>query len=295
MTRADPRDPTVIFLHIGKTAGSTMRRILRRQFSQSQVLDLTQKIPDPTYRLRREGMPDLFAAMPETERARPRLIMAHTIYGLHEHVPRPSTYVTLLRDPVKLVISLYGFILRRPGHRIFDEVAGAELSLEEFVRSGVSLEADNSQVRALAGDRTAAFGEVDDAMLERAKAHIEERVRWLGFVERFDDGLVALQRTFGWTNTYYIPVNVAASRSRTAPDPAVIEAIRDQNRFDIELYRWANERMDRLIAEDPGFEAARERFLRLNRLYRAWGHLSYTIPRKVHDRVVGPKASTASS
>jgi hypothetical protein len=289
MTKAHPHDPTVIFLHIGKTAGSTMRRILRRQFSQGQILDLTQKIPDPKYRLRREGMPDLFAAMPEAERARPRLIMAHTIYGLHEHVPRPSTYVTLLRDPVKLVISLYGFILRRPGHRIFDEVAGAELSLEEFMRSGVSLEADNSQVRALAGDHTAAFGEVDDAMLERAKEHIEERVAWLGFVERFDDGLVALQRTFGWRNTYYIPVNVAASRSRQPPAPEVLELIREQNRYDIELYRWANERMDRKISEDPGFAAARERFLRLNRLYRVWGNLSYTLPRKVHDRVVAAK------
>jgi hypothetical protein len=287
MTKADPRSPTVIFLHIGKTAGSTMRRILRRQFPAGQVLDLTEKIPDPRYRLRREGMPDLFATMPEAERARPRLIMAHTIYGLHEHVPRPSTYVTLLRDPVKLVISLYGFILRRPGHRIFDEVAGAELTLEGFMRSGVSLEADNSQVRALAGDRTAGFGEVDDDMLELAKAHIEERVGWLGFVERFDEGLVALQRTFGWTNTYYVPVNVA-SRSGQPPAPEVLDLIREQNRYDIELYRWANERMDRLILEDPGFAAARERFLRLNRLYRVWGHLSYTLPKKVHDRVVAP-------
>jgi hypothetical protein len=288
MTKADPQDPTVIFLHIGKTAGSTMRRILRRQFPSGQVLDLTEKIPDPRYRLRREGMPDLFARLPEAERARARLIMAHTIYGLHEHVPRPSTYVTLLRDPVKLVISLYGFILRRPGHRIFDEVAGADLTLEEFIRRGVSLEADNSQVRALAGDHTAAFGEVDDAMLELAKAHIEERVGWLGFVERFDEGLVALQRTFGWTNIYYVPVNVA-SRSRQPPPPEVLDLIREQNRFDIKLYRWANARMDRLIAEDPGFASARERFLRLNRLYRVWGHLSYTLPKKVHDRIVASR------
>jgi hypothetical protein len=288
MTKADPKNPTVIFLHIGKTAGSTMRRILRRQFPPGQVLDLTEKIPDPRYRLRREGMPDLFARLPEAERARARLIMAHTIYGLHEHVPRPSTYVTLLRDPVKLVISLYGFILRRPGHRIFDEVAGADLTLEEFIRRGVSLEADNSQVRALAGDHTAAFGEVDDAMLELAKAHIEERVGWLGFVERFDEGLVALQRTFGWSNVYYVPVNVA-SRSRQPPALEVLDLIREQNRYDIELYRWANDRMDRLIADDPGFAAARERFLRLNRLYRVWGHLSYTLPKKVHDRIVASR------
>ena len=284
MTKADSQDPTVIFLHIGKTAGSTMRRILQRQFPSREILDLTQKIPDPRYRLRREGMPDLFAAMPEAERLRPRLIMAHTIYGLHEHVPRPSTYVTLLRDPVKLVVSLYHFILRRPLHRVYDEVAGPELSLEDFLSSGVSLEADNSQVRALAGDSTVPFGAVDESMLEAAKAHIERDFRWVGFVERFDEGLVTLQRAFGWSNTYYIPVNVA-SGSRTPLAEDIAEQIRSQNRFDIELYRWANERMDRQIAADPGFAAAYERFLRMNRLYRPWGHLTYTLPKKIHDRV----------
>lgn len=287
MTRAEPDDPTVIFLHIGKTAGSTMRRILQHQFPSRQVLDLTQKIPDPKYRLRREGMPDLFGALPEAERARPRLIMAHTIYGLHEHVPRPSTYVTLLRDPVKLVISLYHFILRRPAHRIYDEVAGADLSLEEFIRNGVSLEADNSQVRAIAGDHSVPYGEVDEAMLDAAKDHIEERFRWVGFVERFDEGLVTLQRTFGWSNTYYIPVNVA-SGSRQPPDPDVLDLIKERNRFDIELYRWANQRMDEMIAADPGFAGAYERFLRMNRLYRPWGHLTYTLPKRVHDRLVTP-------
>jgi hypothetical protein len=287
MTRAEPDDPTVIFLHIGKTAGSTMRRILQRQFPSRQVLDLTQKIPDPSYRLRREGMPDLFGALPDAQRARPRLIMAHTIYGLHEHVPRPSTYVTLLRDPVKLVISLYHFILRRPAHRIYDEVAGADLSLEDFIRNGVSLEADNSQVRAIAGDHSVPFGDVDEAMLDAAKDHIEQRFRWVGFVERFDEGLVMLQRTFGWTNTYYIPVNVA-SGSRQPPDPGVLDLIKEQNRFDIELYRWANQRMDERIAGDPAFAEAYERFLRMNRLYRPWGHLTYSLPKRVHDVFATP-------
>lgn len=46
--------------------------------------------------------------------------------------------------------------------------------------------------------------------------------------------------------------------------------------------------MDRLISQDPGFATAHERFLRLNSLYRARGHLSYTLPKKIHDRVVAP-------
>ena len=35
------RDETIIFLHIGKTAGSTMRQILKRQFPSSQTMTST--------------------------------------------------------------------------------------------------------------------------------------------------------------------------------------------------------------------------------------------------------------
>ncbi len=82
-------------------------------------------------------------------------------------------------------------------------------------------------------------------------------------------------------------MNVASGSRRPTP-PETLDLIREQNRYDVELYRWANERMDRLISQDPGFATAHERFLRLNRLYRAWGHLSYTLPKKIHDRVVAP-------
>ena len=117
------KQPTVIFLHLGKTAGATLRRILRRNVPGSQTLALRNPSSAPHGFL--SAIPiERFADLPETERARPRLIMAHMVYGIHEHVPRPATYITLLRHPVARALSGYKSARYWPGHRLHAVVAG---------------------------------------------------------------------------------------------------------------------------------------------------------------------------
>src|SRR4029077_1199286 len=79
-------EPTVIFLHIGKTAGTTLRRIPRRHYPKSDIMVVRSRP------FTREHTLAQFAELPEAQRSAPRLIMGHTVFGLHELVPRPSTY-----------------------------------------------------------------------------------------------------------------------------------------------------------------------------------------------------------
>jgi hypothetical protein len=286
--RRRPREtetaPTLIFLHIGKTAGLSLRMILRRQFPPSKVMDLRNPVTDRT-RLRREGAISYFAALPESERARLRLIMGHTTFGLHEHVPRPSTYVTLLRDPVSLNVSLYHYIRRTSNHVLHDRMNDLP-TLESFLRSGISLETDNSMTRAIAGDTSAAFGGCTAEMLAAAKEHIETRFSLVGFTERFDESLLLLGRAFGWSSLHYVPVNVAGrQRVRGSVPASTIDLIRRQNRLDVELYRWATERFDASIEADPAFGEDLRRFRAMNRLYRPWGTLTYSWPKRAFERV----------
>ena len=282
--------PTIVFLHIGKTGGLTFRRILRRQFPASHVMEL--KTPLGPARQRREGTAAYFASLPEAERARPRLIMGHTTFGLHELIPRPSTYVTLLRDPLKLNVSLYHYIRSNPNHFLHDEVIARNLSLEEFLRSGIALETDNSQVRALSGDTTAGFGACTERMLEHAKRNVEERISVVGFTEHYEESALLLRRTFGWSNVYFVPLNVGKGRRDPLP-ASTLELIREQNRLDLELYRWAERRLEDEIAADPSFAVELRRFQRANRLYRPWGHLTYTYPKLLRDRLLGQPTASA--
>jgi hypothetical protein len=277
-------EPTIIFLHIGKTGGSSLRSILRRQFRRDEILEF--RAPPPAEgRLRRERGLETFAALPEATRESARLVMGHAPFGVHDFIPRPSTYVTMLRDPMKLVVSLYHYIKRTPKHELHDWLTGEGLGLEAFVASGMSPETDNSQVRAIAGDTGTPFGACGPEMLETAKANLEQRFAAIGITERFDESLVLLGHTFGWKRLHYLKANVAPSRDRTPPSPEATRSIQSQNSLDIELYTWAIDRMDRQIASDPSFGDDLERLQRSVRRYRPIGILTEELPRKAIARV----------
>lgn len=277
---ADDR-PTVLFLHIGKTAGATMRRALRRQFPGKLVMELRAPTVRPG-RLRRDGANEHFASLPEAERARPRLIVGHFTYGLHEAVPGPCVYVTLLRDPVALVLSQYHHVRRHPGHLLHERVKAVP-DLRSYVESGISLETDNSQTRALAGDTTTPFGGCTPQMLETARANLERSFRVVGLTERFDESLVLMRLAFGWDRLRYVPVNVDRSR-RELPSMQDLDLIRSRNELDLALYAWATERFEDAIAKIPGFGDHLARLRRDNAAYRPWGRL-FDAPRRLAERL----------
>lgn len=273
--------PTVIFLHVGKTAGATMRRALRRQFHRDEVLEVRAPTVEPG-RLRRDGAVAWFASLPEAERARPRLIMGHMTYGLHEAVPRPSRYVTLLREPIALVRSQYQHVRRHEGH-LLHEQAKAYPDLTSYVESGLSLEMDNSQTRAFAGDTTTPFGGCTEAMLDRAKANLEG-FAVAGLTERFDASIVAMIRAFGWDRVRYVTTNVDPTRSSRAPlTDAELELVRARNDLDLRLYAWATGRFDATV-EAPGFHDDVEAFQARNRRYGPVGSMA-TVPRRLAERL----------
>jgi hypothetical protein len=272
--RSPSADPTAIFLHIGKTAGWTLRQILYRNVPRRQVMRVRPPMHRPRGFLNDEPL-RTFAALPEADRARPRLLVSHMIFGIHESVPRESTYFTMLREPVARALSQYRHVLRRPEHRLHAAAAAGELSLERYVTGGVALEMDNGQTRALAGDVETPFGECTPAMLERAKRHLDEHFAVAGVTERFDEMLVALGREFGWRHLYYVRANTAPEGQRVPVSEADRQMIRDRNALDCELYRYAVERFDEMVARDPRFARDLRRFERGNRLYRPWGRVAY--------------------
>jgi hypothetical protein len=284
-------DRTVIFLHIGKTAGSTMRQVLRRQFPPSEVMVVRSPVRNPR-RLRREDTLEYFASLPEAERLRPRLILGHTIFGLHELVPRSCTYITLLRDPVALVLSQYHYVRRTPGHWLYDTARG--MSLDEYIRSGVSLEVDNSQTRALSGDVSTEYGHCTREMLATATRNIEEHFTLVGMTERFDETLVLLGSAFGWSRLAYVRANVAPGRHRRDVRPETKRLIEIQNEIDMALYAGNVRRFERIVDETPAFADGLRRLRRNNAIYRPWGTVTRTFPKRVLSRISTRRGNTGN-
>src|SRR5919108_6323105 len=116
----------LIFLHIPKTAGTTLNRIIEWQYSPFAIYTM-----DP-YRIRATA--ERFKRLPETRRRRLRVVRGHMLYGIHEFLPQGATYITMLRDPVARVLSSYYFILRRPLHPLHRKMKKERLSVEDYLR-----------------------------------------------------------------------------------------------------------------------------------------------------------------
>lgn len=277
-SRGERHAPTVVFLHIGKTGGSTLGRILRRNFPRRDTLVV--RTPG---RSREEALTSL-AAVPEATRARLQLVMGHTIYGVHELLPRNAVYVTMLRHPVALAVSQYAYVLSRPGHRHHD--AARDMSLAEYIVSGLSPEMNNSQTRAISGALGAPYGGNPPDMLDLALDNVANHFVAVGLTERFDESLVLFEHRLALRRLPYVRANVA--RHKPAVTDEALRLIHEYNENDLRLYATLTGRFDEAIAAIPQFAERIEAFRSTNSRYQRWGGLphsiTYSLPRRLNLR-----------
>ncbi len=248
---AEPEAPAVLFLHIPKAGGMSLGEYVYEQCRADEPHDdggLKAGVAYLDYGFLKE--PGL--AVPEhvrrlLGRRDLRAVVGHFWFGLHEHAARPHVYVTLLRDPVERVVSLYHYAKLHE-----------TMSLEEFVRSPPFKEVDNDQTRRLAG-QDPPLGRLTRATLDAAKENLRRHFAVAGTVERFDETLALLRLKLGWTREVVsYPRNVNGKRAPVASFPReTIEAARARNELDFELWQYASQLMDDAIA-DAGERFAEE-------------------------------------
>jgi hypothetical protein len=227
--------PLLVFVHIQKTAGKTLRNIIRRLYAGAGRTVL---------------LPNFFAKPDEhwsaidelARRCPPDLEVAHGhMLFAPDRWPHGSRFVTILRDPVERTISHHYWLNERR------EARSQWRSIGEAINKGAI--PDNLQVRVLAGADPP--GPVTPTMAEEAIAALD-RFTAVGLTERFDESLVLLGRALGWRTTAYERVNSTSSRvPRNALDAATIKRIEEHNKYDRELYAVAAERFDELVRAQP--------------------------------------------
>src|SRR6266403_3878281 len=131
----------LIFLHIPKTAGTTLNRIIEWQYNPLSIFTI-----DP-YGIR--ATTERFKTFSEQRRRRLRVVRGHLFYGIHEFLPQAATYITMLRDPVARLLSTYYFILRRPLHPLHRKLKRGRLGVEDCLR--LFSHRHNLQCRLIAG------------------------------------------------------------------------------------------------------------------------------------------------
>lgn len=202
------------FIHISKTAGTTMHALLQQHFGQSAI-----------YPYRGIGESGILvnqnAAPLEMPLSFQTVVSGHfPLWWLRDN-NLASFCFTILRDPIERVISHYFF-----------KVQYGYPSLGLPVHSPLDV-VPNLMCRMLASDLT-----LDgDALLEDAiqnLAHLD----FIIFFDDFEGGVKRLFRKLGIAHQGNIPRLNKTKRGEEL-DVSIIEEVRKKNALDIKLYRYA--------------------------------------------------------
>ncbi len=260
----------LVFLHVPKTAGSTLKWIIERQYPTGYTVTIESEDLLSQYRA--------FLALPEEARCRLRCVQGHVPFGVHRWLPQGARYITMLRDPVEWTLSFHAYIRRMQffdDHPDLTAFRGARgLDLDDFVGFLTDSNMADMQTRMISGQTDVLshlppYLPLTDDALQCARRNLRESFDCIGLVERFDESLLLMKRKLGWRNVHYRRLNVSEGRSRAGElSPGTLQRIRECNRRDVELY----EEMSRLFSAEilkagSAFQADLSRFQRNNIIY----------------------------
>lgn len=255
----------LIFLHIPKAAGSTLLNIVRRQYNSSKIFSIDGRNPIESMKK--------FKQLPKHEREATPILMGHMYFGAHEFLPKPSTYITMLRDPIERIISFYYYVLRNPDHNHYNLITSKNLSLKDYIKSGIGKQLDNGQTRLLSGIDALdiEFGSCSEEMLEKAKLNLEKYFAVVGIAEQFDESLLLIKSKLNWKKSIlYAKDNVTKKRPKKLDISEVdLREIERFNEFDLELYRYAKELLSYQLQENY-IETKLRKFIFLNKNYQTY-------------------------
>jgi len=235
---ASRAEPLLVFIHLRKTAGTTIAYVMRRQY-RGHAIDLDA----PSI----EAANQIWNAMPVEQRGRIQCVRGHLPFAPELFAPRATTCFTILRDPVERVVSEYYFNLHNPTIRHHAALVRERITLDQFVSSERFAEVHNAQTRMLGGAKT---GIGPDDLLNLAIANLRERIAMVGISERFDETLLLCRAILGWRRLIYRRVNINRRRPPLAAlAPSTRATIERLNSLDRELYQYACKRFEELLQQ----------------------------------------------
>lgn len=231
----DYQNKLVVFLHIPKTAGTTLRSIFMKQYQGQELLLCYNNAKKWRMELKNPA-----------KLRHVKAIAGHFPFGIHRSIPRKFTYITMLRDPVERVVSLYQHFQRDPNQRYHQKVK--QMSLKEFVnceeimnvRIGSTAHINNPQTRFLSGDKT--------ANLEKAIDNLTKNFSVVGVTDLFDESIFLMKKKLSWRNIHYRKLNVSKKRTKKEDLPKeILDLIEEKNKLDIQLYHHFKQELQKKI------------------------------------------------
>jgi len=212
----------IIFLHIPRTAGTSLRRIVEQEYPAGNCVCIYSHAPE-------------FLASIRKDVSRAEVIYGHISYGIHRFLGVQGRYIAFVRNPIDRVISHCSHIVRHKQWGDYGLEEGTSLLhiLENELCPQIM---NNLMVRIISGygDRKT----IDDtAVLDKAMANIDAHFEFVGLAECMSESVSILGRRLNWKTVYQVPVlNVNPDAQLPEVDEKTLAAVKKYNRLDIMLY-----------------------------------------------------------
>lgn len=259
------QEQCLIFLHIPKTAGSTLHNIINNQYESDQIFNLGEGTQESICKFRQ---------ISEQQKKDLKVIKGHMTFGLHKFLPQKSIYITMLRNPIERIISSYYFILSQPYHRHYEYVASQNMSLRDYAAS--ELLTDNAMTKLIAGMQVGHFGgtqkaefKQDSSLFILAKKNIRDYFLLVGDTDKFDESILILRKRLDWKIPLYVKNNTTPNRPSVKDiSENTVKIIQNRNKLDIDLYKYGKNLLEMQITQ-KGDDFIRElkMFKHINKIY----------------------------
>jgi len=231
-----------IHLHIPKTGGTTLRDIIQYQYKSTKILTI------PTL----SESKNIINNLSHNRMKYLDIIQGHLQYGIHEKLNRNIKYFTIIRDPIKRILSTYYYIINQPNNPQNLSNAKKTMSIYDYINSGINPFLINGQTQLIAGNECS----IDDPyiksseLLEIAKNNINENFIFAGITEKFDESILLLKRMLNWKSPYYSKANQTKNKpDYNKIDINVRDFIKEHNQLDIDLYNYVRKLINKKIDE----------------------------------------------
>lgn len=217
---------TTIFLHVPKTAGTSLRHVISQVYPGKRAVFVYSH--------------ELLGARRHRTTLRQRVeeadvVYGHLSYGAHRALGVDGKYVAFVRDPVDRVASFFRHHAREPEMELHRSI-GQGMTLVDLLRSGECHQVSNHMTRILSG-RHDIKPKKASATLALACENLESHFRAVGVAEHMEASIGRIAELLQWPVRPVVPhLNVDPERGRFALNDETRAEIVRCNSLDIELY-----------------------------------------------------------
>jgi hypothetical protein len=242
MTTKNYTPHPIIFTHIPKTGGSTLRSIINNQYSNNEVI--------VSKNMSHEQFVAIWKQITPEKRKKIKIIQGHLFYGFHKYLNSNCKYITIVRNPIDRLISLYYHVLKTPSHRDYKLIKNGNTGIQDYIKTEApKSEVDNAQTRWILNDKKTPRGKINNSHLEKAKKIIKKRYLHICVLERFEESLFLLGDKLNWKNPLLYEIRL---KNPKRPDTDEIngQSLQIMEKFSVidnKLYKFADNLLDKSL------------------------------------------------